>query len=158
MSEPLPPGGDPIHERVSLRDYAALLGRYLRPYGPRVALLALLIFAGIGLRLAYPQVVRFFIDTARDGGAKEDLIWAAGVYLAIGLARQFVFLGGSYLGQDVGWRVTNTMRGELADHCLRLDMGFHNEHTPGELVERVDGDTTTLSNFFSQFSAQVRIR
>ncbi len=155
MNEPLPPGGDRIHERVSLRDYAALLGRYLRPYGPRVALLALFIFTGIGLRLAYPQVVRFFIDTARDGGAKEDLIWAAGVYLAIGLARQFVFLGGSYLGQDVGWRVTNTMRGDLADHCLRLDMGFHNEHTPGELVERVDGDTTTLSNFFSQFSAQV---
>ena len=144
-----------IHERVSIRAYADLLGRYLRPYAPRVALLALFIFSGIGLRLAYPQVVRFFIDTAREGGAHEDLMWAAGIYLAIGLGRQVVFLTGSYLGQDLGWRVTNTMRGDLADHCLRLDMGFHNERTPGELVERVDGDTTTLSNFFSQFSAQV---
>jgi len=144
-----------IHERVSIRAYADLLGRYLRPYAPRVALLALFIFSGIGLRLAYPQVVRFFIDTVREGGAHEDLMWAAGIYLAIGLGRQVVFLTGSYLGQDLGWRVTNTMRGDLADHCLRLDMGFHNERTPGELVERVDGDTTTLSNFFSQFSAQV---
>ena len=74
----------------------------LRPYAPRVALLALFIFTGTGLRLAYPQVVRFFIDTAREGGALEDLMWAAGVYLAIGVGRQFIFLSSSYLGQDVG--------------------------------------------------------
>ena len=61
----------------------------------------------------------------------------------------------SYLGQDVGWRATNQMRGDLADHCLHLDMSFHHDHTPGEMVERVDGDTTALSNFFSEFILQV---
>ncbi|MBI1924394.1 ABC transporter ATP-binding protein [Candidatus Poribacteria bacterium] len=75
--------------------------------------------------------------------------------MAIGVLSQGVVLISSYLGQDVGWRATNRMRGDLAFHCLNLDMWFHHEHTPGEMVERVDGDTTALSNFFSEFVLQV---
>jgi ATP-binding cassette subfamily B protein len=142
-------------ERVSLRVYAQLLGRYLKPYKLRVALLALCVFSGIGMNLLNPQIIRHFIDTAREGGAVSELTQAALLFLAIGIVRQFVYLAGSYLGQDVGWRATNTMRGDLAEHCLRLDMSFHHERTPGEMVERVDGDATALSNFFSEFVVQI---
>jgi ATP-binding cassette subfamily B protein len=34
-------------------------------------------------------------------------------------------------------------------------MSFHNARTPGEMIERIDGDITSLSNFFSQFVIQV---
>jgi ATP-binding cassette subfamily B protein len=34
-------------------------------------------------------------------------------------------------------------------------MSFHNAHSPGEMIERVDGDVTALTNFFSQFTIQV---
>ena len=138
-----------------MRDYVALLARYLRPHRHRVALLAVFIFGYIGVRLVGPQIVRFFIDTAREGGDLDRLLWAAGAYMGFAMGRQVFFLGGSYLGQDLGWRATNRMRHELAEHCLRLDLGFHGEHTPGELVERVDGDTTTLSNFLSAFASRV---
>jgi ABC-type multidrug transport system fused ATPase/permease subunit len=30
-------------------------------------------------------------------------------------------------------------------------MGFHNDTTPGEMIERVDGDVTAISNFISRF-------
>jgi len=43
----------------------------------------------------------------------------------------------------------------VAEHCIYLDMSFHNAHTPGEMIERIDGDITALSNFFSQFVIQV---
>jgi ABC-type multidrug transport system fused ATPase/permease subunit len=33
-------------------------------------------------------------------------------------------------------------------------MPFHKTHTPGELIERVDGDVTLLASFFSQFVIQ----
>ena len=59
------------------------------------------------------------------------------------------------MGQYVGWTATNALRGDLAAHCLRLDMSFHKARTPGELIERVDGDVTALSNFFSQFAISV---
>ena len=56
-----------------------------------------------------------------------------------------------YLGENVAWTATNGLRTDLARHCLSLDMGFHNSHTPGELIERLDGDVAELANFFSQF-------
>jgi ABC-type multidrug transport system fused ATPase/permease subunit len=112
-------------------------------------------FGGIGLNLVNPQIIRYFIDAAKNQVATRNLIIAGGIYLAIGFIRQLVVLVSSYLGQDVGWRATNQMRGNLAEHCLHLDMSFHHDHTPGEMVERVDGDTTALSNFFSEFIVQV---
>ena len=144
-----------VLERVPLKQYAALLAQYLKPQWFRVMLLTIFMFAGIGLNLLNPQVLRYFIDTAKSGGALRNLVIAGIIFLAIGIFRQIVMLISSYLGQDVGWRATNKMRGDLAFHCLRLDMWFHHEHTPGEMVERVDGDTTTLSNFFSEFVLQV---
>jgi ABC-type multidrug transport system fused ATPase/permease subunit len=50
----------------------------------------------------------------------------------------------------VGWTATNDLRADLALHCLRLDMSFHKKRTPGEMIERIDGDVTALANFFSQ--------
>ncbi len=142
-------------ERVSIKQYIALLYQYLKPQWKRVISLGIFMFAGIGLNLLNPQIVRYFIDTAQSQGAVENLVWAGILYLIIGIARQGVNIVSSYLGQDVGWRATNQMRNDLAFHCLHLDMGFHHQRTPGEMVERVDGDTTALSNFFSEFVIQV---
>ena len=142
-------------QRVPLRQYVSLLVHYLKPLRFRVTLLAVFIFGGIGLSLLSPQIVRYFIDTAEAGGALRNLLIAGGLFLVAGIFGQIVMLISSYLGQDVGWRVTNRMREDLAFHCLNLDMSFHHQYTPGEMVERVDGDTTALSNFFSEFVLQV---
>ena len=120
-----------------------------------MTLLAIFIFSAIGLALFNPQILRYFIDTATEGGERRDLILAGVAFFAIGLLGQGLMLVNTYLGQDIGWRATNWMRGDLAYHCLQLDMSFHHEHTPGEMVERVDGDTAALSNFFSEFILQV---
>lgn len=40
-------------------------------------------------------------------------------------------------------------------HCLRLDMSFHNERTPGQMIERIDGDVANLAIFFAQFIVRV---
>ena len=142
-------------QRVPFRQYASLLTHYLKPLWFRVTLLAVFMFGGIGLSLLSPQIIRYFIDTAQGGGALRNLLIAGGLFLAVGIFGQIVMLISSYLGQDVGWRATNRMRGDLAFHCLNLDMSFHQRYTPGEMVERVDGDTTALSNFFSEFVLQV---
>ena len=142
-------------EKVRFRQYAALLSQYLKPQWLRVTLLAIFIFSEKGLSLLNPQILRYFIDTAEAGGATRSLIIAGVAFFAIAALGQVVMLVNTYLGQDVGWRATNQMRGDLAHHCLQLDMSFHHEHTPGEMVERVDGDTAALSNFFSEFIVQV---
>jgi ATP-binding cassette subfamily B protein len=141
--------------KTPLRQYWTLLVRYLGPQWPPVALLAAFLFGTIGLRLANPQIARAFIDAAQSGAPPEELLRVALVYLGVALLQQAASVSVAYLGGNVGWRATNELRADLAGHCLRLDMSFHNAHAPGEMIERVDGDVNALSNFFSLLGLQL---
>ncbi|GAB4206685.1 MAG: ABC transporter ATP-binding protein [Roseiflexaceae bacterium] len=128
---------------------------YLSPQRLRLLLLTVLLLSSTGAQLAGPQVLRMFIDTATTGGAFQVLLWIALAYLGVGLLSQVLAVLTTYTGNTVGWAATNQLRADLAAHCLRLDMPFHNARTPGEMIERIDGDVTVLSNFFSLFLFQV---
>jgi ATP-binding cassette subfamily B protein len=145
-------GREPVS---SLKTYAALLGRYLRPHWPWAAGLAALILGNIALQLVNPQIMREFLDTAQAGGPADVLFRAGLLFLAVAFAQQIVSVLATYVGENVAWKSTNTLRADLTEHCLRLDMSFHNAHKPGEMIERIDGDVTALSNFFSQFVIQI---
>lgn len=134
-----------------MKRYWNLFVKYLKPMWPKAVLLAVLIFAGIGLQLANPQIVRYFIDTVVAGSDFRPLILIALAFLGVSLLAQIVGVTATYVGEDVGWRATNQLRADLTHHCLRLDMSFHNTHTPGEMIERIDGDVLTIASFFSQF-------
>jgi ATP-binding cassette subfamily B protein len=137
--------------KESVAHYVDLLGRYLGPHRLKAVALGLLLLAGTGLQLVNPQIVRGFIDAAQAQAAASNLALAALAYLGIGLANQAVNIVITYLGNDVGWLATNELRADLMAHCLSLDMPFHKTHTPGNMIERVDGDVLSLANFFSQF-------
>jgi len=136
-------------------DRSVLLLRYLRPQAGRVGLLAALLLGSIGLQLFNPQILKRFIDSATGGGTDAVLAAAAGLFLAVALLQQILAVGATYLSENVGWSATNALRADLLLHCLRLDQSFHKGRTPGELIERIDGDVTALANFFSQLVIQV---
>ncbi|MDD4903544.1 MAG: ABC transporter transmembrane domain-containing protein, partial [Candidatus Bipolaricaulis sp.] len=141
--------------KLPLREYAALLGRYLRPQKRWVGVLAVLILATIGLRLANPQILRQFIDAALAGGARSVLIRGALLFFGIAVVAQLLSVAATYVGETVAWTATNALRLDLLSHALRLDATFHKEHSPGQLIERIDGDVATLSNFLSRFVIDV---
>ncbi|MBU0491405.1 MAG: ABC transporter ATP-binding protein/permease [Chloroflexi bacterium] len=118
-------------------------------------LLGVLLLGSISLQLVNPQITRYFIDAAQTGRDAQSLVWAALLFLGVALVQQVVGVTAAYVSENVGWLTTNDLRTDLAAHCLRLDMSFHNAHTPGEMIERIDGDVTALSNFFSQFVIQI---
>lgn len=135
---------------IPFRQYWDLLARYIRPQRGRFILLTILLLTSIGLQISNPQIMRYFIDTATTGGAMDILVKAALAFIGIALVQQVVGVSATYVGETVAWTATNALRAELARHCLGLDMTFHNDSSPGELIERIDGDVTELSNFFSQ--------
>ncbi len=139
----------------SLRRYRALFSRYLKPQTRQVIWMAVLLLAGIGLQLANPQVIRLFLDTAQSGGSQRALLAAAGLFIAFSFLQQGLRLAAGYASKLVGWSATNQLRADLTLHCLRLDMPFHKRYTPGELIERIDGDVNQLANFFSEFTVRV---
>ena len=140
---------------VPVRAYLRLLRRYLRPLRARVMLLSAVLLTGIACQAVNPQLIRAFIDRATSGGSRGGLLTLAAGFTALAVSHQILNVAATYIAEQVGWRATNELRADLADHLLRLDMGFHKGHTPGELIERVDGDVTTLSDFFASFVIRV---
>ena len=148
-----------------LEQYRHVLVNYMFPWRNRVLLLALMLFISIGLQLVNPQILRLFIDTAIDSSSpalpglywpapdttQTQLLMIALLFMVIAVLQQLVAVGAVFYGEDVGWKATNRLRSDLAAHCLRLDMSFHHQRTPGEMIERVDSDVTQIANFFSQF-------
>jgi len=109
------------------------------------------VLAAIALELANPQILRVFIDSAMQSAPIDRLVAIGLVFLAVAVVTQAAFIAETYLAENVGLTATNALRADLTLHCLRLDPEFLNSHTPGELIERVDGDVATLANFFSRF-------
>ena len=136
--------------KVPVRRYWNLLSVYLKGRKGRFYLLAFLLLGSIGLQIVVPQFTRRFIDLAKSGAVYHQLIFAAGGFLVASLIQQVVSVLARYAGEAVAWTATNDLRIDVARHCLKLDMSFHNEKSPGELIERIDGDILTISQFFSQ--------
>src|SRR5437764_11880029 len=140
---------------IQFRRYWGLLVNYLKPEWTRVTLLTVLLFSSIGLQLVNPQLIRYFIDTTQAHGPLGTLLIAAGLFIAIALVQRVVAFCSTYVAENVGWTASNALRADLALHCLRLDMSFHKKRTPGEMIERIDGDVTALANFFSHVVIKV---
>jgi ATP-binding cassette, subfamily B, bacterial len=132
-----------------------LLLTYLQPQWLKVLGLATLLFSSIGLQLLSPQVIRYFIDAAQVGATQQALMLTALLFVVIVLAQQGIAIATTYTSEAVAWTATNNLRTDLTRHLLHLDLSFHNAHTPGELLERIENDVDRLANFFSQFVLQI---
>ena len=139
----------------SIREYWDLLYAYIRGQMALVLGLALVLITSIGLQLATPRVLRDFIDMALAGEDYRALVRTAILFFSLVLAAQVATIVATYVSERVAWTATNLLRVDLAEHCLRLDLSFHQKYPPGALIERVDGDVDALSNFFSQFVIRI---
>ena len=130
---------------------SSLLKTYLGSQKGRVVLLAVFIFANLGLQLLIPQIMREFIDSVISGVAISSLVRLGVYYIFSALGQQLIVVISTYYSKTVGWRATNALREDLTRHALNLDMSFHKAHPPGEMISRIDSDVNTLNDFFSQF-------
>lgn len=149
------PTTDPQSAASADRRYLALLVRYLRPHAGKATWMAILLLAATGLQLAVPWLLQRIIDGALEGAAVTVLRQGALAFLGVAIGQQLASAAATVLGADVAWSATNSLRRDLFAHVFRLDLDWHHDRSGGELIERVDGDATALSNFFSQFSVRL---
>lgn len=139
----------------SIKQYKSLLLRYLSKQKARFGFLSFLLLSGIGLQVVNPQIMRFFIDSATSGKHSKMLTIAAFTFIGIAVLQQVLSVSATYIGEVVAWTATNDLRADLSMHCLHLDMGFHNSRSPGEMIERIEGDLSEFSDFFSQLVIKI---
>jgi len=140
-----------MKHKIPVKQYAGLLQSYLKTQRKSIVWLLLLLGASIAMQLVNPQIIRYFIDTAKSEDSTAPLYYAAALFIGVSLLHQAVTVAATYIGENIGWIATNKLRGDVAEHCMKLDMSFHKTHTSGAIIERVDGDINNLANFFSNF-------
>ncbi|MEN8039881.1 MAG: ABC transporter ATP-binding protein [Actinomycetota bacterium] len=140
---------------IPVAAYFKLFTGYLRPHRRRAVLLAVVLITTIALQLVNPQLIKRFIDGAIEGTSVSRLIPLAVAFMIVAVSHSLLSVWATYLAEDIGWSATNELRADLTGHILHLDMGFHKGTSPGELIERIDGDVTALSNFFSAMMIKV---
>jgi ATP-binding cassette subfamily B protein len=141
--------------KLTFRQYVGFLDRYLKPQWIAAVLLAAFLISSNAAQIAIPQILRTFIDSAKAGAAVSALIRSGILFVSVAFLQQVISVAATYFGQKVAWTAANALRADVMNHCLSLDMSFYNDHTPGEMIERVDGDVSATGGLFAQFMIQL---
>ena len=134
---------------------ARLLGATLHPERRRTGAVVAVLLVAMLLRLATPALLGRFVDVATSRGTLDTLTTIAIAYVAAALISEFLALGVIWGSVNLSWRAGNRLRERLAHHALRLDMAWHGKHSPGQLIERIDGDVEALVVFFANVVVHV---
>jgi ATP-binding cassette subfamily B protein len=110
---------------------------------------------GMALRLLLPLLLGRFADDALAGRPTPDLTRVALLYVGAAVGAALVDLVVVWWSARVSWRVGNRLRERLAAHALRLEQAWHARHSPGQLIERIDGDVEAMAVFFAGIAVQV---
>lgn len=137
------------------RPASRLLATTLRPERARVAALVALLVVTMVLPLAGPVLLGRFVDDALAGQPLRTLTVVAAAFLVVSVVAELLQLGLIWASVHLAWRAGNRLREALARHVLGLELGWHGRHTPGLLIERIDGDVEALTLFFSNVVVQV---
>lgn len=128
---------------------ARLLVATLRPERASVARILVVLTAATALTLSMPLLLGVFVDDAVEGRPLADLTRVALLYIAAAVGAETLNLLVLWSSVKLSWRAGNRLREQLADHALRLELGWHARHSPGQLIERIDGDIEALGIFFA---------
>jgi len=137
---------------------------FLAPYRRRVALLAALLVAEVGLGVLQPWPVKVVIDNALLGrpfgwaflervasaltGENRVLLLVLVAIAGVGLhiANQFVTTCSTQVQVDTGQRMVYALRYRLLEHLQGLALHHHITTSTGDSVYRVDVDAYSIEN------------
>lgn len=126
----------------------SLLWRFAREHLGRhwpllLVALVLMIIDGAAYAM-FAGGVRSLIDDGLMAKSSSALRWVAIFVVALFVVRAVAAFSHRAILRVMGLKVVGELQVRLVGHLLGLDARFYQTHPPGELIERVRGDTTTL--------------
>lgn len=128
---------------------------YLLEHKKEIVRIFFLLIASISISIILPIIVSIFIDNLNSSYDHGFFYKLSCIYLILLIIKIIVEAINSYISECLGWTISNKLKINLVKHCVNLDFTFHNKHKTGEMIERVDGDVSFLSNFFSEFIVNI---
>ncbi|MCD6118843.1 ABC transporter ATP-binding protein [bacterium] len=120
------------------------------------------LYLGFGLlifvtasQLIGPLILRYIIDKSIPAADTRSLLFAAVIYVCIaGLGAGFGYIQAITLFK-LGINIITDLKSKLFEHVLHLGLDFHEKHSPGRLISRVESDTETLKELFGDVSVNL---
>lgn len=130
------------------KHFSSFLFKYLKGQRKIIILLAIFFISNIVLQIVAPQILSFFIDSAKGGKTFGYISFIIVIYLITIIFNMVMSVGENYFSQSFGWKVTNKFRKEVLEHFLNIDMEYHEKWTSGEMMTRLDEDVEGLFSYF----------
>jgi ATP-binding cassette, subfamily B, multidrug efflux pump len=113
--------------------------------------------------LAGPIILQIVIDLLTqfsNGGilqqeAMNRLMILGGIFLGITSAGAAVGYLQAITLFRLGINIITGLKARLFEHVLHLGLDFHEQHTPGKLISRVESDSETLAQLFGDISVNL---
>ena len=131
------------------RPFARLWREYLRRHWPWIALAGLLMAvegSSVGL-LSYMLEPMF--DTVFVAGRTDLIPLVGGAIFGLFALRGVTGIAQRVIMARVSYRASADLQQDLLTHVLRLDSAFFAGHSPGLLIERVQGDVQAIQNIWT---------
>jgi ABC-type multidrug transport system fused ATPase/permease subunit len=113
------------------------------------------LLVALGMRLAMPALLGRFVDDAIAQRDPSRLTRTALAYVLLAVLAEGLSLLVTWGSVGISWRAGNRLRERLAARAVRLEMAWHGRHSPGQLIERIDGDVEAIAVFFTNVLVQV---
>ena len=143
--------GEAYDREYSDRELVGRIGRYFRPYGLIMTIVAVTVFLAAVLDAVLPVLISAGIDRLAEvavtgGDVWEGTAWIVAAILAAAvLSWTFNFFRQWLTARAVG-DVVLQLRTDAFDAVLARDMSFYDEFATGRIVSRVTSDTQDFSN------------
>jgi ATP-binding cassette subfamily B protein len=129
-----------------------------RPYGRRVALVAVLILVTSGLGVINPLLIKVVFDRALftpEGVRLSLLIGLVSLMFAIPVVTGLLGVWQTYLSNVVGQRVMQDFRNKLYAHLQRMSLRFFTGTRTGEIQSRLSNDVGGIQSVVTDTASGV---
>ena len=129
--------------------FKRLLG-YIKPYKAAFMVAVVCMIGYAGIDTLFLSQIETLID---EGLTKQDstiLLYGALFVPFIFILRGLLNVGSSYFLHWVGFKVVTKMRQQLFDHMMKLPVGFHDQHSTGDLISKITYDTQQVAEASSR--------
>ena len=142
-------GGAAPSDGLALSTSLRYLASAVRQNRARSTLIAVLLPVSVVPQLLTPEIFRRIIDSSMSEAPISTAWYLVGTYFVLAVGGQGVALLLAFLTANLAATAAAGLRHRTVTEVLRQDGAFFQEFNPGELVERIDGDTGRIGEAVS---------
>lgn len=129
--------------------FARLWRTYLRKYVWWVILAGILMMIEGSSLGALSYLLEPMFDEVFVAGRADMVVWVGLVIFGLFVMRAFVGVIQRVIMANVSFRASSQLQKDLLTHVLTLDNAFFAKNSPGQLIERVQGDVLGIQNVWT---------